>query len=159
MRISGNLLPIPYVPGLLSFREAPVLIKAFSLLRQRPEVMIFDGQGIAHGRGVGLASHAALFLNVPSVGCAKSRLIGDHLPVGVERGSISCLELEGRQVGNVVRTRGYVKPVFVSPGHLMSFQGAIDLVLATCHDFRVPEPIRMADHLVNRLRREKLVGR
>ncbi len=145
---------LPCIPGLLSFREAPVLVKAFSLLRQRPDAMIFDGQGIAHGRGVGLASHVALFLNVPSVGCAKSRLIGDHLPVRMESGSISCLEFEGQHAGNVIRTRDDVKLVFVSPGHLMSIQGATEVVLATCRLYRLPEPIRMADQLVNRLRRE-----
>ncbi len=142
----------PYIPGLLSFRETPVLLKAFLQLRQRPDAMIFDGQGIAHSRGLGLASHAALFLDLPSVGCAKSRLIGDYLPVGMERGSSSWLEFQGQHVGKVVRTRTNVKPVFVSPGHRMSLQGAADLVLATCRGYRLPEPIRMADQLVNQLR-------
>ncbi len=142
----------PYIPGLLSVRETPVLLKAFLQLRQRPDAMIFDGQGIAHSRGLGLASHAALFLDLPSVGCAKSRLIGDYLPVGMERGSSSWLEFQGQHVGKVVRTRTNVKPVFVSPGHRMSLQGAADLVLATCRGYRLPEPIRMADQLVNQLR-------
>ncbi len=144
----------PYIPGLLSFRETPVLLKAFLQLRQRPDAMIFDGQGIAHSRGLGLASHAALFLDLPSVGCAKSRLIGDYLPVGMERGSSSWLEFQGQHVGKVVRTRTNVKPVFISPGHRMSLQRAADLVLATCRGYRLPEPIRMADQLVNRLRKE-----
>jgi len=116
--------------------------------------MIFDGQGIAHPRGLGLASHAALFLDLPSVGCAKSRLVGDYLPVGKEKGAFSWLEFRGQHVGKVVRTRTNVKPVFVSPGHRMSLQRAADLVLATCRGYRLPEPIRMADQLVNRLRKE-----
>jgi len=144
----------PYIPGLLSFREVPVLLKAFLQLRQRPDAMIFDGQGIAHSRGLGLASHAALFLDLPSVGCAKSRLIGDYLPVGMERGSFSWLEFQRQHVGKVVRTRTNVKPVFVSPGHRMSLQRAADLVLATCRGYRLPEPIRMADQLVNQLKKE-----
>ncbi|MFQ5851181.1 MAG: deoxyribonuclease V [Candidatus Binatia bacterium] len=144
----------PYIPGLLSFREAPILLRAFSLLEQRPDAAIFDGQGIAHPRGLGLASHAALFLDLPSVGCAKSRLVGDYRPVGRDKGSFSWLEFRGQRVGTVVRTRANVRPVFVSPGHRMSLQGATELVLATCRGYRLPEPVRLAHQIVNRIRKE-----
>ncbi|NIO11096.1 MAG: deoxyribonuclease V [Deltaproteobacteria bacterium] len=145
----------PYVPGLLSFREAPVLVKAYRKLRRRPDAMIFDAQGIAHRRGFGLACHLGLLFDLPSVGCAKTRLVGDYSPVGIRRGDSSFLELEGRTVGKVVRTRTKVKPVFVSPGHRMSVQGAAELVLATTRTSRLPEPIRMADQMVNQLKRER----
>lgn len=144
----------PYIPGLLSFREAPILLRAFTLLRQRPDAVIFDGQGIAHPRGLGLASHVALFLDLPSVGCAKTRLVGEYREVAGGKGSMSWLEFKGKRIGAVVRTRANVKPVFVSPGHRMSLRTATRLVLATCRGYRLPEPIRMAHQLVNRVRRE-----
>ncbi len=151
--VSGGV-DFPYIPGFLSFREAPILLRAFTLLQRRPDAVIFDGQGIAHPRGLGLASHAALFLDLPSVGCAKSRLVGEYRPVGGRKGSFSRLEFQGRRVGTVVRTRANVKPVFVSPGHRVSFQGATNLVLATCRGYRLPEPIRLAHQTVNRVRKE-----
>ncbi|MFQ5904275.1 MAG: deoxyribonuclease V [Candidatus Binatia bacterium] len=144
----------PYIPGLLSFREAPILLRAFSLLQRRPDAVIFDGQGIAHPRGLGLASHVALFLDLPSVGCAKTRLVGEHRDVGGEKGSLSWLAFKGKRVGAAVRTRTNVKPVFVSPGHWMSLRTATRLVLATCRGYRLPEPTRLAHQLVNRVRRE-----
>lgn len=147
-------ISFPYVPGLLSFREAPILLEAFSLLRRRPDVVIFDGQGIAHPRGFGLASHAGLFLDLPSIGCAKTRLVGEHSVVTGERGSYARLAYQGRRVGSVLRTRTSVKPVFVSPGHRISFQTANRLVLQTCRGFRLPEPIRLAHQLVNRVRKQ-----
>ncbi len=151
--VSGRV-DFPYIPGFLSFREAPILLRAFTLLQRRPDAVIFDGQGIAHPRGLGLASHAALFLDLPSVGCAKSRLVGEYRPVGGRKGSFSRLEFQGCRVGTVVRTRANVKPVFVSPGHRVSFQGATNLVLATCRGYRLPEPIRLAHQTVNRVRKE-----
>lgn len=144
----------PYIPGLLSFREAPILLRAFSLLQRRPDAVIFDGQGIAHPRGLGLASHVALFLDLPSVGCAKTRLVGEHREVGREKGSLSWIEFKGKRVGAAVRTRTDVKPVFVSPGHRMSLRTATRLVLATCRGYRLPEPTRLAHQLVNRVRKE-----
>lgn len=142
----------PYIPGLLSFREAPILLKAFSLLDQTPDVVIFDGQGTAHPRGLGLASHMGLLLGLPSVGCAKTRFVGDYREVGREKGSFNWLEFGGKRVGTVVRTRANVKPVFVSPGHRVSLRTARRLVLATCRGYRLPEPIRLAHQLVNRVR-------
>lgn len=144
-----------YIPGLLTFREAPILLKAFSLLKQRPDVILFDGQGIAHPRGFGLASHAGLLLGLPSAGCAKTRLVGEYGPVGKKRGSFSWLWFEGKKVGAALRTRADVKPVFVSPGNEITLQTAVRLVLAACKRYRLPEPIRKAHQLANRMRKKE----
>lgn len=142
----------PYVPGLLSFREIPALIEAFRQLDCQPDVVICDGQGIAHMRGIGLASHVGLLMGVPSVGCAKSRLVGEYRPVGSRRGRRQRLWHDGRIVGSVVRTRDNVKPVYVSPGHLADIPTSVRLVLRCATRFRLPEPIRAAHSLVTRIR-------
>jgi deoxyribonuclease V len=144
----------PYIPGLLSFREGPVVLAAFEKLTETPDAVIFDGQGIAHPRGLGLAAHLGLILDLPSVGCAKSRLVGEHEPVGWEKGSKTPLMYEGGQIGVVLRTRTGVKPVFVSPGHLLGFDDAVSLVLSSIGRYRLPEPTRHAHKSVNTLRRE-----
>jgi deoxyribonuclease V len=145
----------PYIPGLLSFREAPVLLDAFSLLKQCPDLILFDGQGIAHPRGFGLASHIGLLLGLPSVGCAKTRLVGEHRPAGRSRGSFSWLWFEGKKVGATVRTRADVKPLFVSPGNKITVQTAVRVVLAACSGYRLPEPIRRAHQLANRMKEQE----
>ena len=144
----------PYIPGLLSFREGPVLLAAFEKLGVRPEAVIFDGQGIAHPRGFGLAAHMGLLLGVPTVGSAKSRLVGEHEDIGPERSSRAPLIYHERTVGYVVRTKERAKPVFVSPGHLICPEAAVGLVLACTGRHRIPEPVRRAHLLVNRLRKE-----
>jgi len=138
----------PYVPGLLSFRESPAVLAAFGRLRTRPEAVLCDAQGLAHPRRFGLACHVGLWLGLATVGCAKSRLCGDYMPPGPERGSVSPLLLDGAPVGVVLRTRDNVQPVFVSPGHLCDLEGAWRLVLAACGSYRLPEPIRAAHQLV-----------
>ncbi|NVM21032.1 MAG: deoxyribonuclease V [Desulfobacterales bacterium] len=145
----------PYIPGLLSFREGPALVKAFRKIRTKPDVIIFDGQGIAHPRGMGIASHMGLVLDCPSVGCAKNRLVGAHAPVPEKRGSAVPLTERGRVVGAVLRTRDRVKPVFVSPGRAVTVAEAIDLVLDCCKGYRLPEPTRQAHLAVNRFRLER----
>lgn len=145
----------PYIPGLLSFREAPVLLRAFAKLSARPDVVIFDSQGIAHPRGLGLAAHMGLLLGTPSIGCAKSRLVGSFREPASAAGSRRPLLFEGKRVGTVLRTREGVKPVFVSPGHLMDHRGAVHLVLRCARGFRLPEPTRQAHILVNAIRRER----
>ena len=142
----------PYVPGLLSFREAPALLAALRKLECRPDAFLFDGQGIAHPRRVGLASHVGLILDRPSVGCAKSRLIGDYVEPGSTRGSTSPLTHQGETIGAVVRTRDRVKPIFVSIGHRVSLQTAVALTLACGAGYRLPEPTRLADQRVARAR-------
>ena len=144
----------PYIPGLLSFREAPALLAAFEAIKAQPDVIIFDGQGTAHPRRFGLASHMGLLLDTPSVGCAKTRLVGEHERVPERKDSWVKLRHEGQTVGAVVRTRRGVKPVYVSPGHRMGFPGAVRLVLESCRGYRLPEPVRRAHTLVNRIRSE-----
>ena len=144
----------PYIPGLLSFREGPPLIAAFAKLNQPPDLILFDGQGIAHPRGIGLASHLGLILDRPAIGCAKSRLVGTHEPVGEKRGEWTELTHQEKKVGAVLRTRDRVKPIFVSPGHRVGLERSIALVFACCRGYRIPEPTRRAHLAVNRLRIE-----
>jgi deoxyribonuclease V len=146
----------PYVPGLLSFREGPVLEKAFLKLKSTPDVVIFDGQGIAHPRRLGLAAHMGLWLGIPTVGCAKSRLVGEHRQPGKKKGQSVRLLDDGEKIGEVLRTRDGVKPVYVSPGHLADFKTSTRLVLRCCTRYRLPEPTRLADIQVARYKREIL---
>lgn len=146
-------LAFPYVPGLLSFRELPVLAEAWRRLEERPDVLIFDGQGIAHPRRMGLAAHGGLLFDVPAVGCAKSLLVGRHGALGEERGATAEIEHRGEVVGMAVRTRTGVKPVYVSPGHLMDLETAVEIVLRASPRYREPETTRRAHRLVNDLRR------
>ncbi len=142
----------PYIPGLLTFREAPVLLKAFSGLVARPDLILIDGQGIAHPRSMGIAAHIGLMLNLPSIGCAKSRLIGTHGNLALGRGSALPLVAGDRTVGMVVRTRDGVRPVYVSPGHKMDLDTSVKIVLSLCRGYRIPEPLRQAHIFVNQLR-------
>lgn len=143
----------PYIPGLLSFREAPVCLEAAGRLGRKPDLYIVDGQGVAHPRRFGLASHLGLFLDKPTIGCAKSRLIGSFDPPGEEKGAWSRL-LDGEEVvGAVVRTRRSVKPVFVSVGHRCTLDDAVRTTLACTARFRIPEPTRRAHQAVGRLPR------
>lgn len=147
-------LRFPYVPGLLSFRELPVLAEAWKRLEPVPDLLIFDGQGIAHPRRMGLACHGGLLFGVPSIGCAKSLLVGTHGPLGEERGATAELRHRGEVVGMAVRTRKGVSPVYVSPGHLMDLPTAVDWVLRLSPRYREPETTRHAHRLVNVLRRQ-----
>ena len=140
-------LAFPYVPGLLSFREVPAIIEALRQLPERPDLLLADGQGLAHPRRFGLACHLGVLADVPSIGVAKSRLVGTYEEPGVERGAWSPLTDGGEIIGAVLRTRRAVRPVFVSIGHRISLQTAIDLVLRCTRHYRVPEPIRAADWL------------
>ncbi len=144
----------PYIPGLLSFREGPLLIEAFRRLETAPDLIIFDGQGIAHPRGLGIASHMGLILNIPSIGCAKTKLCGDFDEPGLEKGSSSPLLMKGKEIGAVLRTKAGIKPLFVSPGHLVDIRDSMDIVLTCSKKYRLPEPTRQAHLLVNRVRRE-----
>jgi deoxyribonuclease V len=153
--------PFPYIPGLLSFREAPLYIEAFAKLRHRPDLLLCDGQGIAHPRGLGLAAHLGLLFDLPSIGVAKSRLIGEYREPGRRRGCSTRLVLGARQapavragatVGRVLRTQDGVRPLFVSPGHRIGIDAAARWVLALAPHHRLPEPTRLADQWVGRLR-------
>jgi deoxyribonuclease V len=137
----------PYIPGLLSFREGPVILDAFDRLEHKPDLLIFDGQGIAHPSRLGIASHIGLLSDLPSIGCAKSRLCGQYQEPGVERGSHVLLMDHGEAIGAIVRTRTNVKPVFVSIGHRVDLKTSIDVVLRCCKGYRLPETTRLAHRL------------
>lgn len=145
-------LTFPYIPGLLSFRELPLLLECWRALETKPDVVICDGQGIAHPRGIGLASHFGVETGAVTVGCAKSLLVGTFREPARRRGSRTSLLLDGEKVGEVVRSRDGVKSLFVSPGHRIDFDHASKLVLRVTSRFRQPEPIRVAHKLVNDLR-------
>ncbi len=142
----------PYVPGFLSFREAPVLLEIFDALPVVPDVLLCDGQGVAHPRFFGLASHLGLLLDLPTVGCAKSLLVGEFEPPGVEKGSFTPIHFQGREVGAALRTRRGVQPVYVSVGHKITLPDALELVLKCSPRYRIPEPLRLAHQYVNRYR-------
>jgi deoxyribonuclease V len=142
----------PYIPGLLSFREAPVCIAAVEKLRSRPDVFIIDGQGIAHPRRLGLAAHLGLFFDMPTVGCAKSRLTGNFEEPPPEKGAHTLLTERSETIGAVVRTRTTVKTVFVSVGHKCVLTDAIGIVLACAVKYRLPEPTRLAHRSVSKLK-------
>jgi deoxyribonuclease V len=134
----------PYVPGLLSFREIPVLLPAFLRLRAQPDLLVVDGQGYAHPRRIGLASHLGLVFDLPSIGCAKSRLIGEYGDLGEDRGSIAYLRDRGEVIGAAVRTRRGTKPIFVSSGHRVGLDEAVEWTLRLTPRYRIPEPTRLA---------------
>lgn len=145
--------PMPYVPGLLSFRETPILLDALARLRTRPDLLLVDGHGIAHPRGLGLASHLGLHLDVPVVGVGKAVLVGTHERAGRHRGDWRALMWKGKRIGLVLTTRDDVAPVFVSVGHRIGLFPAARRVLECATKYRLPEPIRHADALSRRLAR------
>nr|WP_276316610.1 deoxyribonuclease V [Halomonas flagellata] len=141
---------MPYIPGLLSFREVPAALAAFEKLAVRPELVMVDGQGIAHPRRLGVASHLGLWLDLPTIGVAKSRLCGCHAEPGPERGDWAPLVDGDETIGAVLRSRRGVKPVFVSPGHRVSLATALDWVVRCLGCTKLPEPTRLADRLASR---------
>lgn len=152
-------LDFPYIPGLLSFREAPLILDACRKLTITPDLVLVDGQGIAHPRRMGLASHLGLFLDIPTIGCAKSRLCGSHKEPGIEPGRYAEV-LEGEEIiGVALRTKVGVKPLYVSIGHKVDLDTAVRWVLECCRDYRLPEPVRLA-HLAagGNLCREKVMS-
>jgi deoxyribonuclease V len=151
-------LRFPYIPGLLSFREIPVLIRCLARVKTPFDVMICDGQGIAHPRGLGLASHLGLLMKKPTIGCAKSILVGEHDEIGVSRGDLAPLVYKGKRVGTVVRTRDNGKPVYVSPGHLVDQSGACRLILGCARRYRLPEPTRQTDRIAGQEKRRLEAG-
>ncbi|MBK1691794.1 deoxyribonuclease V [Ectothiorhodospira mobilis] len=140
----------PYVPGLLSFREIPAVLRALEGLQAPPDLLLCDGQGIAHPRRLGIAAHLGLITGLPAVGVGKSRLVGRHGEVGVLRGSAVPLADRGEVIGRVLRTRTGVRPVYVSTGHRVSLDAACELVLQAAPRYRLPEPIRRADRIASR---------
>ncbi len=143
----------PYVPGYLFFREGPAVLAALVKLTRRPDILMVDGHGIAHPRKAGYACLLGALLDIPSVGCAKSRLVGEYEEPGRQKGDFSPLVYKGETVGAVVRTRQNVRPVFVSAGHLTDLEEAVAIVLRCAHKFRIPEPLRAADALAEKTAR------
>lgn len=140
-------LNFPYIPGLLSFREAPGILAALARLNRLPDVLIVDGHGLAHPRRMGLACHLGVLLDIPTIGCAKSVLVGKHAPLEAEAGSTAELLDDGEVIGMAVRTRSSSRPVYVSIGHRVDLTTAVRLVLACSGGYRLPEPTRRADRL------------
>ena len=151
-------LEFPYVPGLLAFREIPSVVGALEKVETAVDVVILDAQGLAHPRRMGLASHIGLFLDVPTVGCAKTVLVGKFEEPPLEKGSAADLVHRGEVVGRVVRTRERVSPVYVSVGNGIDLDSSVELVLACCTKYRLPEPTRQAHNAANRLRRGEELG-
>jgi deoxyribonuclease V len=145
-------LRFPYVPGLLSFRESPVLLAVFARLQTEPDLILIDGHGRAHPRLFGIACHIGLLLDKPVIGCAKSLLVGEYQEPGRARGETTPLVFKGERVGMVLRTRDNVKPIFVTQGHRVSLESAIELVSKCLDGYRIPKPTRQADHYVRGLR-------
>lgn len=144
----------PYIPGLLSFREAPAIFQAWQSLNMKPDLVIVDGNGIAHPRHFGLAAHLGVLWDLPTIGCAKSRLLGRHREPGMTRGSACQLLHHGKVIGSVVRTKAKVAPVYVSVGHRITLEDAKRWILRTCNSYRLPLPIRRAHEYVNQVRRD-----
>jgi deoxyribonuclease V len=147
--VEKGTIHLPYIPGYLSFREGPLFIRTMALLKSEPDLYFFDGQGIAHPRRLGLAAHLGVLLGIPSIGVAKSRLIGQYDAPGQERGSWTYLLEKHERLGAVLRTRDKVKPVFVSPGHLTDIESAVELTMSVTGRYRIPEPTRLA-HIYGR---------
>jgi deoxyribonuclease V len=137
-------IDFPYVPGLLTFREAPLVLRAFEQVNNVPALVFIDGQGIAHPRRFGIAAHIGLILDIPTIGCAKSRLCGTHEEPGLERGSFSDLVDGDETIGVVLRTKTGIRPLFISVGHKISLRQATEWVLVCCKGYRLPEPARLA---------------
>ena len=142
---------LPYIPGLLSFREAPALLSVLRKFKIRPDILMCDGQGLAHPRGFGIACHMGILTDLPVIGCAKSLLVGVHDALDSHRGARQALWFRDQRVGTVLRTRERVRPVYVSIGHRISLSSAEELVLACATRYRLPEPTRLADQLCGRV--------
>jgi len=148
---------LPYIPGLLTFREGPSLLEALKKIKIEPDIILFDGQGIAHPRRMGIATHLGLFLDKPTIGCAKSRLSGKYTSVGEKKGDYVLLK-EGEEVlGAVLRTRKKVKPIFISPGYKIDLSNSIEIVLKCTEKYRLPLPVREAHIFVNQIRNDLAV--
>jgi deoxyribonuclease V len=144
VKVVEGKITFPYIPGLLSFRESPLILAACEKLDNVPDLILIDGQGIAHPRRLGLASHVGLFLDLPTIGCAKSILCGQHRPLGEEAGSHAELLDKMEVIGAALRTKHGVRPVYVSVGHKIDLASALEWVIKCCRGYRLPEPTRLA---------------
>lgn len=154
--IAQESVKFPYIPGLFSFREMPTIAKALKKLKTIPDLIVCDGQGVAHPRRFGLACHLGIMFNIPTIGCGKTRLLGDANEPGPNRGDSEPLMDSGKVVGSVLRTQDNIKPLFVSIGHLISLKTACEWIIKLTPQFRLPETTRQADQLVKRLKKGEL---
>lgn len=152
-------LLFPYVPGYLTFREGPGALKAIGQLKNQPDLILFDGQGIAHPRGMGIASHLGVLLDIPAIGSAKSKLVGSYDEPGPQKGDYTPLLFREKTIGAALRTRPKVKPIFVSPGHRIDIDGSIRIVLNCTQKYKLPEPIRKADSLTKVIKKSLPAGK
>ncbi len=144
IEVAQGILELPYIPGLLSFREAPLVLAAFRKIKLSPDIVMVDGQGIAHPRRLGIASHLGLLLDNVTVGCAKSRLCGSYITPAKEKGSYTDITDDGEIIGAALRTNTGIKPLFISTGHKISLENAVYWVMQCCRGYRLPEPTRLA---------------
>ncbi len=163
MQVVGHSLVVdqmkfPYIPGLLSFREIPSLMKAWEQLTQKPDIMLVDGHGIAHSRRMGIAAHLGLLTQTPTIGCAKKILFGKYTEPAPEKGSYTPILDKQETIGFALRTKDKVKPMLVSPGNLVSLEETVDIVLRCTRGYRLPEPTRQAHNTVNALRRGEITA-
>lgn len=149
---ASSEVAFPYIPGYLAFREAPAIISALRKVRKKPDLILVDGHGIAHPRGVGIASHLGVLLDVPTIGVAKSLLVGEYTEPPIEEGAFSPVVFNEKTVGAALRTKKGVRVVFVSPGHGIDLDSAVRLTLKCCRGYRIPEPVRLAHQTANRAR-------
>lgn len=148
-----NKVDFPYIPGFLSFREIPLLIPLFEKLDIIPDILLVDGMGIAHPRRLGLASHLGILYDIPSIGCGKSKLIGQYEEPDIKKGSRSPLIDNGREIGAVLRSKDNCRPLFISPGHKCDTESAVRIILRLCTKYRLAEPIRVVDEISKSIRR------
>jgi deoxyribonuclease V len=141
---------MPYIPGLLSFRELPAVLAALAQLPEVPDLILVDGHGVAHPRGLGIAAHLGVITGLPTIGVAKKILCGAHDPVGLSRGERAPLMHRGRMIGTALRSKDGIQPLIVSPGHRVSHATAVERVLACGRGYKLPEPTRLADRLASR---------
>jgi deoxyribonuclease V len=146
----------PYIPGFLSFREGPAVASSFQLLKSIPQIFFFDGQGIAHPRGVGLASHMGILYNIVSIGVAKSLLVGQYTEPLLEKGEYSWIFYHDQKIGAALRSRKAVKPIFVSPGHRIDLQNSVEWTLRVTGKYRIPEPTRIAHLYADKIKRNEV---
>ncbi len=146
--------PSPFIPGLLCFREGPVMLKALAGLRKNPDIVIVSGHGLAHPQGCGIAAAIGVATGMPTIGCSLRLLCGRHHPVGAGKGSSEPIVLRGREVGSAYRSKDDVKPIFISPGHLTNLEQSRDIIIRNLRGFRMPEPLRMAHLFVNKYKRK-----
>jgi len=149
-----DITEFPYIPGLLAFREVPALSKAWDALNIKPDVLVLDGHGIAHPRRMGIATHFGLVMQTPTIGCAKSVLTGKFTEPPIEAGTYTDLIQKNEVIAKVLRTKRNTKPVFVSPGNLISMQQSLDIIMQCVRKYRIPEPTRFAHNFVNEERRK-----